>query len=123
MSRRLWIISTVAIVGGVVALLLWRNYVYLPLGDDGSSAIHNPASLPARLHVCGRAWNLSVGQRFTKAEMDSQTDSTVALVDPGLLAACPRGACAAAAGGPCHTVIFVRVGEDAYVDYSLSGGP
>jgi hypothetical protein len=25
--------------------------------------------------------------------------------------------------GPCHTVIYVRVGEDAYLDYALQGGP
>ena len=124
MSRRLWIISTVAIVGSVVAILLWRNVAYLPLGDDGSTAIHNQASLPAQLHVCGRSWKKDeLNRRFTRAEIDSQSDIPVNLVDPGFLAACPSGACTAQVGGPCATVIFVRVDEDAYIDYALSGGP
>jgi hypothetical protein len=122
-SRRLWIISTFAIVGGVVAILLWRNVAYLPLGDDGSTAIHNQASLPARLHVCGRSWNRSTLDRMSKAEIDSLSDLPASLVDPGFLAACPSGACTSSAGGSCATVIFVRVDEDAYIGYSLSGGP
>ena len=48
---------------------------------------------------------------------------TPAVVDPGLLTACPANACSAWASGPCATVIFVRVDEDADVDYALQGGP
>ena len=46
-----------------------------------------------------------------------------AVVDPGFLAPCPDGPCTEAAAGPCHTVVVVRVGEDLYIDYELSGGP
>jgi hypothetical protein len=37
---------------------------------------------------------------------------------------CPPGVCTTVAESTqCHTVVYVRVGEDAYIDYELSGGP
>lgn len=46
------------------------------------------------------------------------------MVDPGLFAPCPAGPCTTVAqNGPCDTVIYVRVGADAYLDYALQGGP
>ena len=46
------------------------------------------------------------------------------VVDPGPFAPCPVGPCTTVAqDDPCYTVIYVRVGEDAYLDYSLQGGP
>jgi hypothetical protein len=114
----------VALIVAVVGILLLRNFVYLPLVDDGAAAIHDPASLPARIHVCGRAWTKdSLDRRFTKAEIDDQFGVSPTLVDPRLFAPCPSGACNTTGAGPCATVVFARVGEDAYVDYSLSGGP
>jgi hypothetical protein len=51
------------------------------------------------------------------------------VVDPGFLASCPAPnadggrPCSRIADGPCSTVVFVRVGPDAYAEYSLVGGP
>lgn len=123
MSRRRWIIVFAAIIVAVAGILVLRNFVYIP-GDGGASAIHDAASLPNRLHVCGRDWNrASLDRRYTNADINDQSGGDPTLVDPRFFAPCPSGACTATAPVPCATVIFVRVGEDAYVDYSLSGGP
>ena len=45
-------------------------------------------------------------------------------MDPGLFPSCPAGPCTPVAqDDPCNVVIYVRVGEDAYLDYALQGGP
>lgn len=124
MSRRLWSVAIVAVIVAVVGIVFLRNHVYLPLGDGGAAAIHDLASLPTRIHVCGRTWGKdALDRRFTMAEIIELSGSRPTLVDTWPFAPCPSGACTATAGGPCHTVIFVRVDEDAYVDYSLAGGP
>jgi len=111
-------------IAAVAGILVLRNFVYLPLGDDGAAVIHDPASVPARIHVCGRAWTRgALDRRFTNADLVNQFGGPPKLVDPRLFAPCPSGACTATAAGSCATVIFVRVDEDAYLPYSLSGGP
>lgn len=124
MSRLRWAVAIVAMIVAISGIVFLRNIVYLPLGDGGAAAIHDSASLPARIHVCGRSWRKdALDRRFTTAQIIEQSGSPPTLVDTWPLAPCPSGACTATAGGPCATVIFVRVGEDAYVDYSLAGGP
>jgi hypothetical protein len=58
------------------------------------------------------------------AEIRTRGGVEPVVVDPGPFAPCPVGPCTAVAqDDPCHTVIYVRVGEDAYLDYALQGGP
>jgi hypothetical protein len=122
-SRRRLTIAIVGMIVAVAGIVVLRNFVYIPLGDDGTAAIHDPASLPARIHVCGRDWTRdALDRRFTKANID-EFGAPPRGVDLRLFAPCPSGVCNATAPGPCATVIFVRVGEDAYLDYSLVGGP
>ncbi len=104
--------------GGITAL---RNLLYVPLLGSGSTAIHAAGSLPERMDVCGRAWNRSA--TYTMAQIAAMSDMPPAIVGAGLLPACPQGACARDQDRPCHTVVYVRVAEDGYVSYGLSGGP
>ena len=108
-----------ALVVGLVAiaaLIVVRFYVYIPLLGDDTKAIHDPASLPHSLHVCGRTWHKDALDRQQKAaELVALSDGPPQLVDPRQFAPCPAGACGATAGGPCATVIFERVGEDAFL--------
>jgi hypothetical protein len=91
----------------------------------GASAIHAVDELPQDIELCGRQWAKDVLVRtFTKAGIREQSGVDPVVVDPGPFAACPPGPCTdVAQPGPCHTVIWVRVGQDAYIDYSLQGGP
>jgi hypothetical protein len=115
-------------VTGVLFLLIGfmavMNFVYIPLISGGAESVHDAGSLPDRFKVCGRTWNRSAfHEPFTRQQIVTQTDTEPTLADPRWLAPCPQGACGAVAAGPCSTVIYVRVAEDAYVSYSLSGGP
>ena len=98
--------------------------MYIPLLGDDTSAIHGATSLPESIQVCGRTWHRdSLGRQQTEEALTSLYQSAPVMVDPRQFAPCPSGACTATAGGSCATVIFARVGEDAYLGYSLSGGP
>jgi hypothetical protein len=112
-------------LGLVAALLLVRSFVYIPFLGDDTSVIHDPASLPESLHLlCGRTWHKdSLGRQQSAEVLTALYQLPPIVVDPRQFAPCPAGACGATAGGPCATVIFARVGEDAYLGYSLSGGP
>ena len=114
-----------AVIAAVFGANLLSHMMYLPLPWHGQPAIHDTASLPQSIGTCGRHWSQDVSERrVTFAEASTQGGgATPAVVDPGLLTACPANACSARASGPCATVIFVRVDEDAYVDYALQGGP
>jgi hypothetical protein len=107
---------------GLALVVSWNTllgFVFSPSGVfDGSS-------LPARLHVCGRSWNKGGPETLEAIVADYSPGPT--LVSPvlgGLLSPCPATACTdIALNTPCDTVVFVRISEDAYVGYSLSGGP
>ncbi len=118
--------------------LLGRTFVGLVLVVVVASAVvgpfrllpglHDASSLPNRMNVCGRDWAKDQGdRRWTMAVMKAGSEAAPVTVDPGLLGlftACPAGACTnVALPTSCDTVIFVRVDEDAYVSYSLQGGP
>lgn len=117
------VVAVVAVVAIFGANLL-GHLAYLPLPWNAHPAIHDAAALPDSMGTCGRSWNRSLNQPVTMAQISDQygTDAP-AVADPGLLTACPANACSAWASSPCDPVIFVRVDEDAYVAYSLSGGP
>jgi len=91
----------------------------------GASGIHDVDGLPEHIQLCGRSWQKDVLVRtFTVAAIKERFAVDPVVVDPGPFAACPSGPCTdVAQPGACHTVIWVRVGQDAYIDYELQGGP
>jgi hypothetical protein len=88
------------------------------LQGPGAISIHDSATLPWRLHVCGRNFQ-AAGPAGTLDAIRSDGFEPV-IVDTGPLAGCPGNACASIG---CTTVVYVRVDEDAYVAYVLLGGP
>ncbi len=99
--------------------------VVVACGNEGAQQIHDAATLPKHISVCGRTWiKDALGRASSLAEIRALLGLEPLVVDPGFLAPCPPGPCTTVAqDGPCHTVVYVRVGEDAYLDYELSGGP
>ena len=91
----------------------------------GADGIHDAAALPEHLELCGRSWHKdTTDRRFTFAGIREWSGVEPVVVDPSTFAPCPPGPCTSVAGPtPCDTVIFVRVGPDAYLDYALQGGP
>ncbi len=75
--------------------------------------------------MCGRTWTKdSRDLRLSRTDIQVRYDDQPTLVDPLPFAPCPEGPCAVGLRGtPCDTVVFVRVGEEAYVTYDLVGGP
>jgi hypothetical protein len=118
MSR--WLGRSIVLGALVVATLL----MVLVLGSVGP-AVHDAASLPGRISICGRDWSRDgLDRRLSLAAIRARDGVEPVVVDPGLFASCPAGACTSTAQDvPCATVIYARVGEDAYVDYALQGGP
>jgi hypothetical protein len=123
MSRRAAaVIVLAAIAVPLVALI--RSYNYVPVLNDGAPNVHNAAELPDRIHVCGRIYgHHGVGAQWTLSHVKEITDNP-AFVNPWIFAACPRYGYFEDGGERIvTTVMFVRVGEDAYDTYALSGGP
>ncbi|MGZ8562302.1 MAG: hypothetical protein ACXWWU_01650 [Candidatus Limnocylindria bacterium] len=113
-----------ALVVVALGLLTVPGLVHRVVLGLGATDIHEVASLPDRISVCGRVWNRdAAGREFSRAEIRTRSGVEPTLVDPLPFAPCPRGPCAQTGNGSCDTVVYVRVGSDAYVDYSLSGGP
>jgi hypothetical protein len=121
MSRRAgWILGAVVALGlATIPGLIHRQILGL-----GATDIHDVASLPDHINVCDRRWTKDVlGREFGGVDARSHFGVQLALVDPLPFAPCPAGPCTTTGDTPCDTVVLVRVGEDAYVDYELSGGP
>jgi hypothetical protein len=91
----------------------------------GAAGVHDAAALSAQINTCGRSWSKDrSGRTVSLAEIRARDGIEPVVVDPGPFAPCPAGPCTRVAqNGPCQTVIYVRVGEDAYLDYALQGGP
>ena len=91
----------------------------------GAAGVHDAAALPEHLSICGRGWSKDgLNRELSLAEIRARDGIEPVVVDPGLFAPCPAGPCTPLAqSGLCNTVIYVRVGEDAYLDYALQGGP
>ncbi len=108
------------------ALLAWIAIVPRLANEIvGPTGIHDAGALPEHIKVCGRSWSKDALRReLSAAELRARDGVEPVVVDPGLFAACPPGPCTTVAQDvPCNTVIYVRVGEDAYLDYALQGGP
>lgn len=126
MSRRRRIVGALALA--VLVLVLGAAVLGPRLGNApaGAQGIHDVAALPRQILLCNRSWLKDDLERgFTLAEADQMQDGGApVVVDPDVSDACPPGPCSnVAQTGACDTVIWVRVGEDAYLDYSLQGGP
>ena len=91
----------------------------------GADGIHDAGALPGRIQLCGRSWRKDeLARTFTAAGIREEFGVDPMVVDPGPCASCPPGPCTdVAQAEPCHVVIWVRVGQDGYMDYSLQGGP
>ena len=123
-SRRL-AAGMLALIGGAFVLLVagpwaWHHY----LTRDGVHDIHELATLPGSLHPCARTYGESHADPRPLAAVRTWLGEEPLLVDPLPLSACLTGLSAPCLAGSCTpTVVWVRVGEDAYVSYSLRGGP
>src|SRR4051812_30755459 len=122
--RTHWV-NIAALLVGALLLVAFMTRPYISVPNAGPAAIHDLASLPDEIGVCGRDWAKDgLNRQFSVGQLTHMTGLSPVVVDPGLFTGCPPGTCTSAASdAPCHTVIYVRVAEDAYVGFSLQGGP
>jgi hypothetical protein len=124
MSRRGgWILAAIVVL--VLGLATVPGLIHRQVLGLGAKDIHDIATLPDRISVCGRGWTMDTsGRVLSGADIRPRPGGGPPRVDPLPLAPCPPGPCTnSALDTPCATVVVVRIGEDAYVDYALSGGP
>jgi hypothetical protein len=123
-AATIWLILGAVVVVAIAGALVATRAAWF---GTGPTAIHDIAQLPGRIHVCGRDYERS-DQVVNRAGWGR--GSPFVLVEPAPLAGCatavddPSGFCAVqplACG--TWTVVLVRVGDDAYAEYSLVGGP
>jgi hypothetical protein len=89
-----------------------------------ANRIHDAAILSPRIQVCGRTWTISTRHYSLDEARAAKSGGEPPIVATGPFAPCPAGPCTdVAAVVPCDTVVFVRVGQDDYISYALSGGP
>ena len=126
-TRRLWaLVAAVAVAFLVVlGLAIGPDVIHRQVLGLGATDIHDAATLPDRISICGRDWTRdSLDRRPSRSELLALYGVEPTLVDPLPFAPCPEGPCAVGLRSPpCDTVVFVRVGEDAYLGYDLVGGP
>jgi hypothetical protein len=123
-TRTRWVAAAV-----LVAVAL---FVIVRRLDPGPSGIHRGPILTSRITVCERQYDGGGGPIQSLAEIDVN-ELTPVLVDPGfvgLVPSCPapnpdgnRPCSRDPSAGPCATVVYIRVGADAYAAYELVGGP
>lgn len=114
------LVATTALIALAVAV----GWVTLIDPIFNPSGIHDAASLPDRIQVCGRTWTKNSSEQLSRADVQLKFGVEPLLVSPNLLAPCPPGPCSRDGNNwPCNTVVFVRVGEDLFMDYALAGGP
>jgi hypothetical protein len=128
MSNRgkLGIVAIVVVASGVVlGLAIGPDVIHRQVLGLGATDIHDAATLPERISICGRDWERdSLDRRSGRSELLALYGVEPTPVDPLPFAPCPEGPCAVGLRSPpCDTVVFVRVGEDAYLGYELVGGP
>jgi hypothetical protein len=106
--------GTIVVLAAIVVVILQGR---------SPGAVHDSAPLPEQIVVCGRQYH-GPEQVRTLAEIRARGGLEPALVDPAPLAPCPSGVLVELAGGIVNsTVVYVRVEDDGYVAYELSGGP
>ena len=110
----------------LVAAALLVGIVILPRVANvfgGAAGIHDAEALPEHIGICGLSWRMDAPNRFSLTAFRERDGIEPVVADPGPFAPCPVGPCTTVAqDGPCNTVIYVRVGEDAYLAYELQGG-
>jgi hypothetical protein len=125
MSRK--IVRGTGLATLAVAVLVLASVILPRIGYafGGAAGIHDAATLPEHISICGRDWRKgALGRPLGLIEIRARAGVDPVVVDPAPFAPCPPGPCTTAAQeGSCDTVIYVRVGEDAFLDYSLQGGP
>jgi hypothetical protein len=120
---------TQRIAAGITALV--AVLLVVPRLMPGPAGIHGLPQLSSTITVCDRRYH---GDGRVRSLGDIAADGvSPVLVDPGLLGlfpSCPgsnpdgnRPCTRDPSAGPCATVVYVRVGADAYATYELSGGP
>lgn len=116
---RVGVLAIVALVALGVGAARFMSVAWDP------NAIRDAATLPGRISVCGRDWSEdALGRQVTLDQARAiKSSGEPSIVATGPFAPCPSGPCTSTAAGPCDTVVFVRVGADAYIGYALSGGP
>ena len=87
------------------------------------SRIHDAMTLPQTFTMCGRTWTKDALERQPSlGSIRSAIGVEPVVLDPGLLTTCPTGPCTAQPGeSPCHTVVYVRVGDEDSAPRRLGG--
>ena len=127
-ASRPWLAGLIALVAielVAVTAILGPGLVHRWVLGLGATDIHELATLRQDVRVCGRSYRIDERRTVrTHDEILAWSGVEPTVVDPDPFGPCPAGACTTISDSvPCATVVFVRVGEDAYVDYSLQGGP
>ena len=119
-----WILFVVVVVL-VLGLATVPGLIHRLVLGQGATDIHDAASLPDRISVCGRDWHKDTsGRVLSGADIRPRPGGGPPLVDPLPFAPCPPGPCTQSAlDTPCATVVVVRIGQDRYIGYELNGGP
>jgi len=119
---RSWGLALKVAVVGLTIVIGWNTLLGFVFSPSG---IYDGSGLPNRLHVCGRTWIQGGTHTLESIEADDSPGPTlVAPILAGFLSPCPSNACSGdPSHSPCETVVFVRIGADAYVAYGLAGGP
>jgi hypothetical protein len=107
------------LIGALVIAIALTVVILQPVWRPGAW-FSDPRSLPAQISMCDRQWKRdSLMRSWTAAQASVGGAFTVVSPGPfGLLTACPWPGTSFV-----DTVIFVRIGEDAYIGYELRGGP
>jgi hypothetical protein len=115
------VLFAAALIGG--ALFLARERLF----GTGPDAIHPLSLIHDRISACGRHYH---GGDRIRSLRDIEADGLEpVLVDPAPFAPCPPATidgirpCNDPNAEACATVVYVRVGVDAYATYELVGGP
>jgi hypothetical protein len=104
----------------VVAFALLTRLFGIPV--EVAPGIWDSGTLGTNIGVCGRTYHRGPDiVTSTRAEIVARDQIEPLAVAPGR---CTPGACTREpSAGPCHTVVYVRVADDAYVEFALRGGP
>jgi hypothetical protein len=122
---RRWLGLAVIVLAAAIVVLTWRVAARVADAAANAASIHDPATLAEHITVCDRSWHRAdVIHPETAAEIRARFGIEPVTVGTSPFAPCPQGPCTnVARDSPCDTVVWVRVGEDAYVAYELQGGP